>query len=210
MSSKHFAHSGPHLDTPPQPGVPHPSFHPDTTATTRGAGAEPKNKEGPPKSPPRQQSPEPNPLFIPPHPHPRRTRPSFLPRAAGAPGRSLAPRWAVPSPPCPARRGPGIPPRSSSAAARRRRGAAGRRWGQRLFLRTPADPSSSPSPPPSSFVASRASSSPVVSWDQLIGVNFSQLGLTGRRERCSPEREEREREEPGASEGGVRTASWEM
>ena len=97
-----------YLDASLQPGIPHPSFLPDNTTTTRGAGARSKNKGGPPKSPPRWQRPKPNPLFIPPHPHlhPRRTRPRpFLPGAEGAPGLALVRRRAVPFPPRPRRPG---------------------------------------------------------------------------------------------------------
>lgn len=76
-----------------------------TTITTRGAEAESKNKEGPPKAPRRRQRPQPNPLFMPPHPQPSRTRSPFLLGTAGAPGLSLARRRAVPFPPSPRRSG---------------------------------------------------------------------------------------------------------
>lgn len=142
---------------------------------------------------------------MPPHPHHSRTRHPTPPRGQPELHDCRSP-CIGPCPSLPTRGGPGTPPRSRSAAARRCLGTAGRRWGRGLLLRAPVDPSSSPSPPPSSFAASRASSSPVVSWDQLIRVNFTQLRLTGRHERCSPGREERERVEPDTCEGGGRYA----
>lgn len=138
---------------------------------------------------------------MPPHPHNSRTR---LPPSSG--GQLELQDYCSPCaglcPSLPARGGQRTPPRSSSASARRRRGTAGRKWGRGLCLRAPVDPTSSPSPPPSSFAASWASFSPVVSWNQLIGVNFSQPRLTGRREQCSLGREEWEGAEPDAGKGG--------
>lgn len=130
-------------------GFPHPAFLSDNTTTTRGVGVQRRTKKVPLKSPLGQHSPQPNPLFISPHPHPRRTRPPFFPGTAGAPGLSLAQCWAMPSPPyC---RGPGFPPRSSAAVSRRHWGFARPLWEQELTLRAPMNPSSSPSPrPPSS------------------------------------------------------------
>lgn len=159
-----------------------------------------RTKKVPQNPPPRWQRPEPNPLFMPPHPHHSRTRPPSSreqPEIQDYSSPSIGP--------CPSltpRGGPGTPPQSSSAPRQAASGNRGAQVGRELVLRTPVDPSSSPSPPPSSSsVASRASSSPVVSRNQLIPLNFSQLGLTGRRERCSPGREERERREPGTGEG---------
>lgn len=55
-------------------------------------------------------------------------------------------------------------PLSSSVMARQHLGTMGHWWRWGLFFRAPVDPSPSPSQhPPSSFAASRASSSPVVS-----------------------------------------------
>lgn len=45
--SKQSAHSGPCLDTSLQPRIPHPSFLPGNTTTTRGARAESKQRRSP-------------------------------------------------------------------------------------------------------------------------------------------------------------------
>ena len=171
-----------HLHISLQSGIPHPSFLLDTTTTTRGVGAESRNKEGPPKSSTsagRRQSQ----IHCLCHPTPTTAAPATPPPRGQPQLHDYRSPCIGPCPSIPARGGSGTPPLSRSAAARRCLGTAGRRWGRGLFLRAPVDPSSSPSPPPSSFAASRASSSPVVSWDQLIGVNFTQLRLTGRHER---------------------------
>lgn len=83
-----------------------------------GSGAE--EQRMPPKSLPHPHIPEPNPLFMPPHPHPSRTRPPFLLGATRAPGLALARGWAELPPPCPlCPSWPAEPTRSSLAAARR-------------------------------------------------------------------------------------------
>lgn len=176
--------------SPSSQGIPHPAFLPGTATTTRGVGAESKNKEGLPK-PPTNTGRGQSRIYCLCHPTPTTAAPATPPW--GQPelqDYGSSPRQGRALPSLPSRDGQGTPPWSSSAAARRRRGTTGRRWGRGLFLRAPEDPSSSPSPPPTSFAASRASSSPVVSCDQLIGVNFYQVRLTGRRELCSPRREE--------------------
>lgn len=160
------------------------------------------NKEGPPKSAPKLIEARAESIVYttppPPQPHPP---PPSPPGAARAPGLSLAPRRAVPFPPSP--RQPGDPTterlvRGEAASGDRREpagaGAVPQGTGGSILI--------SISAPPSSFSASRASSSPVVSWDQLIGVNFSQLRLPGRREQCSPGRDEREGVESYTGEGG--------
>lgn len=181
-----------------------------TLPQPKGAGAESKNKEGPPKSPRAGRGQSRIHCLCHPTPTTAAPAPPLLP------GQPELPDYRSPSlGPCPSlpdRGSPGTPPRSSSAVANDvgvPRGAAGDggcssgHWWihPHLHLR-----------PPASFAASRASSSPVVSWDQLIRVNFSQVGLTGRRELWQPS-------EGGAGRGGARrrhrrrrahTASWEM
>lgn len=162
-------------------------------------GRESTNKEGSPKIHPhagRGQSRihclcHPTPTTAAPAPPPPRGSRSSRTIAGPAQGRAL------PSPPAVARG-------SHHGTARPRQVASGDRGGP---VGVGADPQGTRGSilisisAPSSTAASRASSSPVVNWDQLIRVNFSQSRLTGRRERCSAGREEREGVEPDASEG---------
>lgn len=148
--------------TPPQP---------------KGAGAESKNKEGPPKSPRAGRGQSRIHCLCHPTPTTAAPAPPPSPRTARAPGLSLAQPRAVPFPPRP--RQPGDPTTEQLGRGKRRRGTTGRCWGRGLFLRAPVDPSSSPSPPPRLL---RCLQGFLLSCCQLGSADQSEL-LTGRTNR---------------------------